>query len=133
MDCDPDGIDIHRCYATPTKATASESNDAVPEIQWLGVDIIEWLGNKAVMARCLSLTKRDRGRAKGMLGRMVDTEDDDSSVTEGVRNANLRAKRCLQTMLMLGMKMEIQAVDDTIVDGGLVRWLERKMWGTRGY
>lgn len=135
VDCDPDGLDIHRCYSTPPKPNIHEADAAIPELQWLGVDIVEWLGKKAVMDRCLTLTKRDRGRARGMLGRMVE---DDGEVVMGIGMRSLgdgrsRMKRCLQTMLMLGVKAEIQAVDDEAVGGGLCEWLERGMVEARGY
>ncbi|KAK5311080.1 endodeoxyribonuclease [Exophiala xenobiotica] len=132
VDCDPDGLDIHRCYSTPPRPNIHEADASIPDLHWLGVDIIEWLGEKRVMDRCLTLTKRDRGRARGILGRMVE-DDGEAVVGMGIGDGRSRMKRCLQTMLMLGVKAEIQAVDDEAVGGGLCGWLERGMVEARGY
>jgi len=132
VDCDPDGLDIHRCYSTPPRPNIHEIDASIPDLHWLGVDIIEGLGEKRVMDRCLTLTKRDRGRARGILGRMVE-DDGEAVVGMGIGDGRSRMKRCLQIMLMLGVKAEIQAVDDEAVGGRLCGWLERGMVEARGY
>lgn len=85
------------------------------------------------MDRCLALTKRDRGRARGMLTRMTEAEAQ-ASMGEFYPNGEEAAmKKSLQTMLMLGAKMEIQAIDDQVVDGGLCGWLQERMRDVRGF
>lgn len=96
--------------------------------------MVECLGTKDVMDKGLPLTRRDRGRARGMLERMVGDEVDmDGAFAGDQSREKTRVRRCLQTMLMLGVKMEIQAIDDQNVEGGLCGWLESRMWEARGY
>lgn len=74
------------------------------------------------------MTKRDRGRARGMLRRMVEEDVEVGMGAWGLGDNRPSMKRCFQTMLMLGVKAEIQAVD-----GELCRWLEKGMVTARGY
>lgn len=114
FDGDPDGLEILRCYKSGSDALAQEAIYNLPEVKWLGVDVCEFLGNPQVMNEAVALTFRDRNRAKGMLSRIH------------VRDASAQTavtKRMLQTMLMLGKKMEIQALSK--IDGGLCGWLEK--------
>lgn len=93
-----------------------ESACNLPEMQWLGVDIAESLDDVGVLDKCLTLTERDRTKARGMLAR---------AVAGGPREARTRAM--LQTMLMLGKKMEIQALDASADGFGMCQWVEEKM------
>ncbi|KAK5072427.1 endodeoxyribonuclease [Lithohypha guttulata] len=114
FDGDPDGLEILRCYKSGSDALAQEAIYNLPEVKWLGVDVCEFLGNPQVMNEAVALTSRDRNRAKGMLSRIH------------VRDASAQTastKRMLQMMLMLGKKMEIQALSK--IDGGLCGWLEK--------
>lgn len=76
----------------------------------------------SVMSEALSLTARDRIRARGMLRRR-ELEIADRQ-TNSVEDAT-RWRTSLQLMLMLNVKMEIQAVDK--IEGGMCNWLAEKM------
>lgn len=122
FDGDPDGLDIFRCYRVGSKRLAQEVKSNLPEIRWLGVDIGDPLNSPKVMSEALSMTVRDRSRARGMLMR----KDFENANTRAQPNEDAtKWRRSLQCMLMLNLKMEIQAVDK--MDGGLCRWLTGKM------
>lgn len=133
VDFDCYGIAIMRCYSHGTRGHAHEKATTVPSIQWLGVKS-EHLAFRqdAIASRELdvngsqrrpgpstfesssTLTLRDRTRATNM----VKEIDEDS--TENDRDC----RRELQVMLFLGIKAEIQAVDNT---GDMSRWLDEHM------
>ena len=118
FDGDPDGLEIYRCYHSDPRGPAQESACNLPEMLWLGVDLCELLGDRPKMAQTVSMTARDRGRARSMLTRIAD--DDMSG-----QGANMR--QMLQTMMMLGKKMETQALDTADDGAGICGWLEHKM------
>lgn len=89
---------------------------------WLGVDIVEFLKDSKVMNDAVSMTGRDRVRAISMLGRK-ELEVSSGLSRSGVQTVKPRSM--LQCMLMLNVKMEIQAVDKTT--GGLCSWLTEKI------
>ena len=69
-----------------------------------------------------------------MLVRLVEAERFEEVLNgNGEVDGRAKTKRCLQSMLMLGVKMEIQAVDDEVVDGGLCGWLGARMRDARGF
>lgn len=122
FDGDPDGLDIYRCYRVGSKRSTQEVGSNLPEMKWLGVGIADFLNYPRVMSEALNLTARDRTRARGMLRRKeVEAANRPTKLNEDLS----RWRRCLQCMLMLNVKMEIQAVDK--VDGGLCGWLAQKM------
>lgn len=81
-------------------------------MKWLGIDICEHLGEVKTIKQALPLSTRDRGRARSMLARQYQQ--------------SARTTRMLRTMLMLGVKIEIQAIDQA-ADRGLYGWLEGKI------
>lgn len=89
-----------------------------PEIHWLGLrtsDIVTGVdpsGNDAL----LSLTPRDRKKILAMLAH---------NPVWAVDGPEQEARAELLQMLMLNVKAEMQILYDG--DGGLVRWLDRRM------
>lgn len=105
-DSDPDGLAIHHCYVQPPKSLAgSKQNHVELPITRLGVDLRDNLADSTIVDKCITLTNRDRKRARTMLGQGI---------------SDLKSKSSLQTMLMLNLKMEIQAID-------IVPWLNNAM------
>ena len=116
FDGDPDGLEIYRCYKNESGDSSKATNIQIPEIEFLGVNLCEYLGHSKVLNQAVSMTVRDRGRARAMLDRLHEFGD---------QQERHRVQLSLQTMLMLGVKMEIQALN--VEDGGLQAWLERRM------
>lgn len=122
FDGDPDGLDIFRCYRLGSKRSGQEASSNIPGTRWLGVDIAEFLKDPSVMNDAVTMTSRDRIRATNMLGK------------KGAETCNrqrqpdvdaVKQRKMLQYMLMLNVKMEIQAIDK--IEGGLCDWLTKKM------
>ncbi|PYH78548.1 meiotic recombination protein spo11 [Aspergillus uvarum CBS 121591] len=119
VDGDPDGMAIMSTYKYGSLAYAHE-NSALncPEIQWLGLrtsDIVAGVdpsGNDAL----LSLTERDRKTILAMLS---------NNPVWAVDGPEQDARAELLQMLMLNVKAEMQILYEG--DGGLVRWLDRRM------
>ncbi|RAH85094.1 meiotic recombination protein spo11 [Aspergillus japonicus CBS 114.51] len=119
VDGDPDGMGIMSTYKYGSLAYAHE-NSALncPDIQWLGLrtsDIVAGVdpsGNDAL----LSLTERDRKKILAMLS---------NNPVWAVDGPEQEARAELLQMLMLNVKAEMQILYDG--DGGLVRWLDRRM------
>ncbi|KXH68386.1 type IIB DNA topoisomerase [Colletotrichum salicis] len=133
VDFDCYGIAIMRCYSHGTRGHAHEKSTTVPSMQWLGIksDDLPFHQNanpspgsdggssqrrsgESTFESSSSLTLRDRTRAINMV--MEVSEDG----TENDRDC----RRELQVMLFLGIKAEIQAVDNT---GDMSRWLDEHM------
>lgn len=89
---------------------AHETACRLPEMQWLGVDVCECLKKPEVLGHAVAMTSRDRTRAKAMLSRQGHGD---------------RVRRMLRTMLILGVKMEIQGFEKA--DIGIKQWLEQKL------
>lgn len=105
-DSDPDGLAIHQCFVHPPKSLAGSDQHLIDlPITRLGVNIEECLDDKNIMSQCLPMSKRDRTRARTMLNR---------------GGTGIQTQTSLQTMLILNLKMEIQAID-------LVSWLNKSM------
>lgn len=68
------------------------------------------------MSHAVSFTSRDRSKACAMLARFSDP------FGEGQKD---QIGRMLRTMLMLGLKMEIQGFEK--INGGIQDWLETKI------
>lgn len=118
FDCDPDGLEIFRCYHSGSQTSIHEARCGIPDMKWLGVDMCDLICVTQVMNESVSMTRRDRDRARAMLKRIKRCD---------MAGQGTEMRRQLQTMLMLGKKMEIQAVDR--VEGGLCGWLERRIAG----
>lgn len=108
-----------------SKSLAQEMACNIPELQWLGMDMTDFLGNEDVMDKCLTLTGRDRIRARAMLARRGI-----ALIERGDRSVEAKVRTMLQTMLMLGKKMEIQALDGG-ADDGVCGWVQAKMRESR--
>ena len=103
VDFDPDGIAILSTYKYGSTNLAHETSQlCLPQIQWLGLYSKHVLSGKATHADqgLLTLTARDRKKARSMLGWQV-LEGDDS------------LRRELHVMLMLNFKAELQLLDAT--------------------
>lgn len=119
-----------RCYKHGSIALEHESDLRVPAITWLGIKsrdlaAMHESGAAAVSrpsgmmpdenhraSSVLSLTARNRASARRLLG-MIDENSDDVE--------DLDCRRELQVMLFLGIKAEIQGVDN---GGDLTEWLD---------
>ncbi|EQL00317.1 meiotic recombination protein rec12 [Ophiocordyceps sinensis CO18] len=146
-DFDPDGLNIFRCYRFGSDGTAHESAARSDGIRWLGVkarhiqDLAAVTRNSPVSsdgsldvdsqpsarpAACRVsisstscrdpislLTPRDRKLAACTLAKLSARHIDDPELE--------RIQRELRVMLMMGVKAEIQWLDDA---GNLERWLD---------
>ncbi|KAF6840590.1 meiosis-specific topoisomerase spo11 [Colletotrichum plurivorum] len=141
VDYDPDGISIMRCYSHGSRAHAHEKRITVPGLHWLGIKSGDLAGRRdpvfdegvgddddlGLWAEDLQpdtsrnrfdsanpLTTRDRKRAVNML----------RDIGENIDGYDMECRRELQVMLFLGIKAEIQAVDDA---GDISNWLDEQM------
>lgn len=150
VDYDPDGLNIFRCYRFRSDAATQETGVTAPGIRWLGIksqDLLERemhldmsitapLGNQQLpnsqssqesassrtsisSTECRepvsSLSTRDRKVAVGILEKLSDARNDPEAV---------EVQRELQVMLMMGVKAEIQWLDEA---GNLTEWLDFKL------
>ncbi|POR33776.1 Meiotic recombination protein rec12 [Tolypocladium paradoxum] len=145
-DFDPDGLNIFRCYRFGSDALAHESAAYNPGVRWLGVKArhihdfdaflkchppsIEGPSNASQSSACsrasiasttcrdpiCQLTSRDRKAAKGALEKASARYSDDVEM--------VRLRRELQVMLMVGVKAEIQWLDDA---GNITQWLDKSI------
>ncbi|KAL9470992.1 hypothetical protein ACSS6W_008933 [Trichoderma asperelloides] len=150
VDYDPDGLNIFRCYRFRSNNAIQETDATAPSIRWLGIksqDLLEYetylnssirhssasqqLANSQSSEESNSsktsisstecrnpvsfLSTRDRKVAVGILEKLLDVKDD-AEVVE--------AQRELQVMLMMGVKAEIQWLDEA---GNLTDWLDFKL------
>ncbi|TKA50128.1 hypothetical protein B0A55_13026, partial [Friedmanniomyces simplex] len=108
MDYDPDGLAIMSVYKHGSAALAHESADLrVPQLKWLGLRSEHMLlgGDDTHTSQgLLTLTARDRSKARKMLECEASAEDGDGfDEAEG--------RRPSQVMLMLNIKAELQLLD----------------------
>ncbi|KJZ74498.1 hypothetical protein HIM_06094 [Hirsutella minnesotensis 3608] len=149
-DFDPDGLNIFRCYRFGADAGAADPTAQNPGVRHLGVnarhiqdlasaetDVPEssqftqqgssqsssqGIASRTAMSsnHCRDpvtlLTSRDRRLASSILVRLSSTPTDDPELDQ--------LKRELQVMLMLGVKAEIQWLDDA---GDLAEWLDENI------
>lgn len=127
VDFDPDGLAIMLTYKHGSIARIHEvSSLAVPQIRWLGLqssDLLTLQGSSAdpvnaasaEVVGLLPLTARDRRKAISMIRSGLYAEDANQKMQ----------RRELQVMLMLGIKAEIQVLDQ--LEGGFERWLRAKL------
>jgi meiotic recombination protein SPO11 len=117
VDFDPDGIAILSTYKYGSKALAHEtSHMCLLQIQWLGLRSEHVLSAEATHADqgLLTLTARDRKKARSMLAWQVLAGDED-------------LRRELQVTLMLNFKAELQLLDAT--SDGMSKLLESSLPG----
>ncbi|KAK1537881.1 type IIB DNA topoisomerase, partial [Colletotrichum paranaense] len=133
VDFDCYGIAIMRCYSYGTRGHAHEKATTVPSMQWLGIKSDDLAFRQDATPRhgpdingsqrrpCASLfdstsslTLRDRTRA---INTIKEIEEDGTENDQDCR-------RELQVMLFLGIKAEIQAVDNA---GDMSRWLDEHL------
>ena len=103
VDCDPDGIGILSTYKYGSKNLAHETSHlCLPQLQWLGLRSEQIMRNYELHNNqgLLTLSTRDRNKARKMLEWDVLAEDED-------------LRRELQVMLMLNIKAELQLLDAT--------------------
>lgn len=129
MDYDPDGVAIMSTYKLGSRALPHENHAlVVPGLRWLGITMADLRfktdsGDSiageveledSIPYGALPLTTRDRKKAVSMLSWGHLSED----IAPHIR-------RELQIMLMLGMKAEIQIVDESTED--MAGWISRKL------
>jgi meiotic recombination protein SPO11 len=149
VDYDPDGLNIFHCYRFRSSTTFQDTDVTAPGIRWLGIksqDLLEheiYLNNSVRHSSANKqsptsqssqessssktsisstdcrdpvsfLSTRDRKVAVGILEKLLDVKDD-AEVAE--------VQRELQVMLMMGVKAEIQWLDEA---GNLADWLDFK-------
>ncbi|KAI9676345.1 MAG: hypothetical protein M1817_000502 [Caeruleum heppii] len=118
MDFDPDGLGILSTYKHGSVALAHENAQlVVPSISWLGLQSrdLQLLDSTVEGLELIRLTVRDRRKAISMLKKGLFAEG----------GGEPRWRRELQVMLILNVKAEIQIMSN--VDGGLQRWLDRRI------
>lgn len=144
VDFDPDGLNIFRCYRFGAGPVSQDPTAYIPGIRWLGIksehvcELRGRLGTAALQRLALNLpqpivqlpepvtsidchdlsflTTRDRRHARGTLHRVSRLCLDDEEM--------LALRRELQVMLMMGVKVEMQWLDDA---GDMTAWLERAL------
>ncbi|KAL7945283.1 Spo11/DNA topoisomerase VI subunit A [Trichoderma barbatum] len=141
-DYDPDGLNILRYYRLKSEVVSQYFT--APAIRWLGIksqDLLEHESRLDTSTTPLSdsqsseasssskasisstecrepisaLSPRDRKLAVGMLEKLLDSRDDSETTELG---------RELQVLLMMGVKAEIQWLDEA---GNLTEWLDSKL------
>ncbi|KAH6692445.1 Spo11/DNA topoisomerase VI subunit A, partial [Plectosphaerella plurivora] len=119
VDFDPDGLQIMQCYKTGSQSLGHERNTTVPDMEWLGIKSAHLMEGRHTPASpsgtqasaVMPLTMRDRNCANKLLDTFRASEDPEN-------DENCRE---LQVMLFLGIKGEIQGVDNA---GDLTDWLD---------
>jgi meiotic recombination protein SPO11 len=146
VDYDPDGLNIFRCYRYGSSLGQTGGTSG---LRWLGIkteQLLELGANQHLRSRCSEesdpssqssqysivarssvsstsardsvtrLSTRDRKLAIGTLGRLAGPE------LQGADASELKME--LQRMLMLGIKMEIQWLDES---GNIEEWLNERL------
>ncbi|KAK1996332.1 type IIB DNA topoisomerase [Colletotrichum falcatum] len=133
VDYDSDGIAIMRCYSHGSRGHAHEKNTVVPSMTWLGIksgDLAPQSGllcseglvhggsqrspATSLFEHSSSLTKKQRKSAARII----------KEIGEDGADCDIMCRRELQVMMFLGIKAEIQAVDD---GGDMSNWLDRNI------
>lgn len=141
MDYDPDGLNIYRCYRWGSDFIRQNQTSAVfADIHYLGIRSADILHLKtycdaaeAILQRLpenndagigisstesrepvAPLTSRDRKKATEVISKLKGCAQTDPIATDALKE--------LQIMMMLGVKAEIQAVDES---GDLTEWLNK--------
>ncbi|GLA62459.1 hypothetical protein AtubIFM54640_003014 [Aspergillus tubingensis] len=119
VDADPDGMAIMATYNYGSVAFTHENRNLnVPGLHWLGLRITDVVAGADPLDdnTVLHLTKRDRKKVVAMLSRNPIWAADGPEPGWRVE---------LQRMLMLNVKAETEILYD--MEGGLTRWLDRKL------
>lgn len=145
--CDTDGMNIVRCYQYCNDPIIRDRLFVNPGIRWLGIKTDQLLNLVSVAARgertrantscessttfatvsiasteCRSpiskISQRDRKVAKNILSKLVQASLIDDEALDMVRE--------MQVMLMLGVKCEIQWLDEA---GDITSWLDHALSG----
>ena len=126
VDCDPDGINILKCYLYGSKNLAQEHGCNMPEIKWIGLKAEDVVPLRHTNETSIQLTVRDRAIALSML-ESDEWRDDSGEILPSLRECAIE----LQRLLMLGRKAEIQILDE--MEGGIYAWLTKRLEeGLRG-
>ena len=135
MDFDPDGLYIFHCYCYGSRGL-NLFTSPILGILWLGIkssQLLQWgdgadrsrvgsgrqprhAGSALSLEPMIYLSHRDRKAAIGTLSRL-------NQEVEAPGNF-LHLRRELQVMLMMGVKAEIQQLDD---GGNLAEWLDSEL------
>ncbi|KAJ5908911.1 Winged helix-turn-helix transcription repressor DNA-binding [Penicillium taxi] len=120
VDGDPDGIAIMSTYKHGSIRHMHENASlTIPELEWLGMRVSDaaTIPESSDSGVFLSLTARDRRKIISML---------QNSPVFASGGPELEWRLELQRMLMLNVKLEIEAVYEQ--SGGLEAWINRKMF-----
>lgn len=151
VDFDPDGLNIFRCYRYGSGTVGQRAVSNNEGIRWLGIKtshILELaatvynpptgvdelinssqsstqssssrvsMSSTACREPISHLSARDRKVAVGTLTKLSDADSDDDEAVE--------LRREFQVMLMMGVKAEIQWLDES---GSITDWLDDKIGG----
>lgn len=149
-DYDPDGLNILRYYRLKSDFVSQETGPTAPGIRWLGIKSQDLLERESHLDMLITpspdnlqppnsqsseesassktsisstecrepisaLSTRDRKLAVGILEKLLDSRDDPDAI---------ELQRELRVMLMMGIKAEIQWLDEA---GNLTEWLDFKL------
>ena len=121
FDFDPDGMGILSVYKYSSTTLEHETEDLkCSNMRWIGINSSDLLtvANHGDENDILSLSRRDRKRATGMLSR--------EPLLEGGLEPTWR--REVQVMLLLNIKAEIQVLQSH--DSGLGSWIQQHVHGS---
>ncbi|KPM35850.1 hypothetical protein AK830_g10716 [Neonectria ditissima] len=151
LDFDPDGVNILKCYRYGSQRLAHEANARTPAMRWLGIKCRQLMRIPGVESTSLQnhdtasdessqnssltlntvrtsvsstscqdpityLSSRDRRAAESALRVMLSSFPGEMEATEMIRE--------LQVMLKLGVKAEIEWLDES---GNLCQWLDQEI------
>lgn len=145
LDFDPNGVKILNCYRHGSEKLGHEADIDTPTVQWLGIKSDQVLCNQSTLGiqtanigsqtqailngpsrvpltsmMCKDpvsyLTPRDQLTAVSVLNKLSDNLPEDEDAFE--------LRRELQVMLSLGIKAEIEWLDDS---GDICQWLDRQL------
>ncbi|KAL2886243.1 Meiotic recombination protein SPO11-2 [Ceratocystis lukuohia] len=128
-DFDPDGARIFFCYKSGSKTLSHETSATLPNLQWLGIreqhlqaltssneDNDPSSNSRTRQSQLLSMSTRDRCCAACMLVKLSNSAHTDAQALEYMSQ--------IQMMLMLGVKAEIQMLNE---NGSIATWLDDQL------
>ncbi|EPE09145.1 meiosis-specific topoisomerase spo11 [Ophiostoma piceae UAMH 11346] len=122
VDYDPHGVRIFRTYKYGSHGLSHEDGTTVPGLEWLGLRSGDFLASRAgsqPLDDVLPLSDNDRRAGVCLLREIVHSKD-----YQEQEEVALEQCREVQVMLMLSVKAEIQAADES---GDLAAWLDEKL------
>ncbi|KAF4967263.1 hypothetical protein FSARC_5175 [Fusarium sarcochroum] len=141
FDYDPDGVKILRCYRYGSDRLSHEADLGTPTLQWLGIKSAHLVRDHTAPASVGSgpssqssqvsitstscrdpvsyLSARERTMAVSVLKKITSSSSNDIEVSE--------MRRELQLMLVLGVKAEIEWLDES---GDICSWLDGEIGET---